>query len=104
MTKIDDALVERMTVLIRAWAHDESYYPFRGYGETIDEAKAVSALLPEPVDPDLVEARTLAWEHSDCKKSYSQSFVMDGRADNGTAVKAMLAAIKRGREMQKDGK
>lgn len=64
-------------------------------------ARGIAEDLPKPVDPDLIEARKLAWDRSDARRSKSERQVLSGECDDGTAVSAMLVAIKRGRELER---
>jgi len=54
MSEISQELVERMVAFIR----DAATWPVVG----CDEAREIAKLLPEPVDPDLIEVRRLADE------------------------------------------
>jgi hypothetical protein len=97
--EIGPEVVERMVALVRHAAVSAS-------GHTKEEARAIAALLPEPVDPDLVEARKLVAERNgnlriEC--GYRQQ-VLDGQEDDHPAVINTLAAIKRGRELERAGK
>lgn len=100
MTYINEATVERMVRLVRRIA----LQPLSDAGV---EARAIVALLPEPVDPDLVEARqvvidTLAPEnHARCN---CREEIANGGWDSGQKVRASLAAIKRGRELARQDK
>lgn len=64
-----------------------------------DEARAIVAELPEPVDPDLLEARGIAAKFGQTSIPYA-----NGNYDHYPMVVAALAAIKRGREMEREGR
>ncbi len=72
MTDIPDEIVRRLVALARHYAPDDA------------EARALVALLPEPVDPDLVEAEVI----------YKSCW-----ANNTGATDAIHAGIRRGREL-----
>lgn len=77
-----------------AWQHATSWQT---------EALAIVALLPKPVDPDLIEAREyhlLACGGVDCDPGLVQD-VRRGGQDRSDFMQALLAAIKHGRELQK---
>lgn len=62
--------------------------------DDLEEARAIAALLPEPVDPDLLEAKAIV------KEAYPEM-----RADYaGRRISIALAAIKRGRDLERSGK
>jgi len=58
----------------------------------------IEALLPAPVDPDLIEARRIAAEHDD-NKGYQY---LDGSRDEYPSFRAILAALKCGRELERE--
>lgn len=60
MTDLSPETVERMVALVRRMAGYAGVYP-KGEAahEFVSEASAIAADLPEPVDPDLVEAREI---------------------------------------------
>ncbi|NYD88768.1 hypothetical protein [Sphingomonas melonis] len=61
----------------------------------IDKARAIAALLPEPVDADLVEARRIAADHYG-----GNPWIAEGECDEDKTVQIALAAIKRGRALE----
>lgn len=63
----------------------------------IQEARDAVALLPEPVDADLVEARRIAAAR--CSDPLDRIRFLNGENDDGVAVPAILAGLKRGREL-----
>jgi hypothetical protein len=71
------------------------------------EAPVLAAALRElnwqpPVDPDLLEARkVVAAVHDDPSYVNFARRVLDGEEDDCTDVKCALAAIKRGRELER---
>lgn len=65
------------------------------------EAVAVAKLLPEPpVDPDLIEARAIAGGKLPGEADYFNK----GECDQGDYVQIALAAIARGRQLEREGK
>ena len=56
-----------------------------------------------PVDPDLVEARRFWAEYHNLHHLDAHG-VMNGGADSGSSFQAVLAAIKRGRKLERGGK
>ena len=99
-TQIDDAVVERLIALARNVATNRM-------NGTHNEANAIVALLPEPVDPDLIEAReelasfyeaggiAIHVPAKDCEN------IRAGLCDDRADVKGFLAAIKRGRALER---
>lgn len=74
------------------------------FNEDLLEVRAIHALLPPPIDPDLLEARRLAVEALVEKGGFGAEKLRDdlltGKRDNDpAAVKAILNGIKRGREL-----
>lgn len=105
MAEISQELVERMATVIRAYAHSDGSHIKTGRSVHA-ELLAVASELPVPVDPDLLEAREVAASY--CQKgSYisisageaSANHIRAGLRDDDTFVQAMLAAIKRGKEI-----
>lgn len=97
-------LVERMVALVRGIRGSGSLCYAKEVEHLYDEASAIAALLPEPVDPDLIEARKIVAERNgnlriEC--GYRQR-VLDGQEDDHPAVMNTLAAIKRGRELARE--
>jgi len=69
-----------------------------------DEARAIVAAL-EPVDPDVLEARNI--EAQICRRSDLEDEaqkVEKGELDDRPGMVGVLAAIKRGRQLEKEGK
>lgn len=99
--EVGPEVVERMIALVRAVS---------GHGGTmvnLSEARAIVALLPEPVDADLLEARERAIALLS-KTAVSNGIpdqhpaiirIREGRGDHNSFVVDILAAIKRGREL-----
>lgn len=69
------------------------------------EALAIAALLPRPVDPDLIEAREVVCGYHHDKHPESPwhigqaELVRSGRNDNMLDVQAAYFGLKRGREL-----
>ncbi len=108
--EISAEVVDRMAALVRdavAISRDGKNI-FKGVSRErteafLGEAIAIDALLPKPVDPDLIEARKIA-------KSYGiieiengltdeRTVIGCGYADRNPSIGAVLRAIKRGREL-----
>ena len=104
MTDLSPEVVGRMVALVRAWANDaRTVAEARQLGI---EARAIVALLPEPVDLDLVEARKIAASFAKpgaymCFSAgdLSSQRILEGRDDETSLVQNLLLAIKRGREL-----
>ena len=91
MTPYPDEAVERAIALVRKMAEAAPRSP-----DAIEAADIV-ALLPVPVDPDLLLAREMAeffWEPASYK-------IRIGAHDDKPGVQACLAAIKKGRELER---
>ncbi len=108
MSDISPELVDKMVTLVRTMAAcgeplTDHFIKGSGAYFAYRDAKAIAALLPEPVDPDLIEARELAIKHctnvGTTGEGIDEYAVREGRYDQGYAVRGMLAAIKRGREL-----
>lgn len=56
---------------------------------------------PEPVDPDLIEARKIWLECAPDLPEEVKDRILMGSGDGGTGVQGCLAAIKRGRELER---
>lgn len=89
--------LDRMEALVRSMANDEA----RDYPA---EARAIVALLPEPVDPDLVEARKICEERVRLVDANLAAEYRDGDYDTQMEMQVTLAAIKRGRQLEREGK
>lgn len=91
-----DDIAKRMEALVREMA---------GAGDIramTDEARAIVALLPEPVDADLVEARRLAVSFRSGEKIRDEILTCERDAEE--AIQALLAAIKHGRALERDSR
>lgn len=100
MTEISPELVERMVALMRRinvdmFAHLNGTEGGISPSEIRDEARAIVAELPAPVDPDLLLARevTAALEEVAGNSSVA-SCLRRGMADDVFGVRVALAAIK----------
>lgn len=89
MSDISPELVERMTQLVRVMAKGHILK-----SAAFDEAYEIAAALPEPVDPDLIEARKMAADQSG-----GAQYFLSGACDDWSNVRLALSAIKRGREL-----
>jgi hypothetical protein len=111
--EIGPELVERMVALVRSMLQQEAEHadaPTRFCYANHTEARAIAALLPEPVDPDLIEAREAVCrshhdKHPESPWHQGQAeLVRSGSNDRMLDVLAAYEAIKRGRELERAGK
>lgn len=108
---VDIVLYERMTELTKRIANPGSVdHNKPGYVSCIDEARAIVAAL-EPVDGDLVIAREICVEQSIATEHYDDQLSKDlanafrrGSYDEGREMRIALNSIKRGRQLEKEGK
>ena len=100
---VSPEMVERMIALV--WSGQElpafSYPPGHPIGGFFTELRAIAAELPAPVDPDLVEARSLSIQFKSGKRLEQE--ILAGMHDEEEAIQALLAAIKRGRTLATQG-
>jgi len=98
MSEISQEVIERMVALVRKMepegSHSGSYTLRR---EDYVEAHAIAALLPEPVDPDLIEARELAFPGAE---EFTDE-IAAGKWDTHPVVLNVFRAIKRGRALER---
>jgi len=112
--EISPAVVLKMVAFIhecdRLTDDGHTHHPFVGKSSTDDELRlrrelrAIVALLPEPVDPDLVEARKIvavsvfgdAAEH-DPEFSLEKALL----TEEASLIENVLLGIKRGRELER---
>lgn len=88
--EIAPELVERMVALVRGMvALPEA--SARPHGAAFEKAREIAALLPEPIDPDLIEAIALVNSKIDISGAATKA--------QHWAVQMALACIKRGREL-----
>lgn len=104
--EINPEAVERMVALVR-----ERIFAYRecdadSFPNYITEAHEIAAMLPEPVDPLLVEARDVAGDAmaagtyaGQCYSTGAINAVRTGADDGNAYVRAALAGIRRGREL-----
>lgn len=93
--EITPEVVERLVGLARRIAERHRNYPSVG-----SEAKAIVALLPEPVDPDLLLARKAVFDVYMRGASGDNIFagdVIGGQHDDAQVMHVALAAIKAAR-------
>jgi hypothetical protein len=91
---IDPALVARMVTLVQNLAEHTVY---QDVTVKRTEAREIVALLPKPVDPDLLEARQIA--HDFAGNGATWAGILEGKHDTSPAVECVLKSIKRGREL-----
>lgn len=92
---VSPEVVERMVRLVRDVAVNGDY-------EQREKARALIAILPKPVDPDLLEARRLVATSRDPGLSADmRANILKGEEDDSPiwGMPVVLAAIKRGREL-----
>lgn len=105
--KIPQEAVERMVALVRGMAVGD---PRIAACPHCTEARAIVAMLPEPVDPDLPEVRedlALFYENENAKRvwpdsGFQETMIADvraGRLDHTPPIRFGLIAFKRGREL-----
>ncbi|RYG90141.1 MAG: hypothetical protein EON59_00745 [Alphaproteobacteria bacterium] len=103
--QIPAEVVERMVALVRRLARGPNERGRFFVQNVEDEARELIALLPEPVDPDLLEARELfiALEGGvDADRDVIRD-ILQGKADCADEIRHLLAGIKRGRELASAG-
>jgi hypothetical protein len=101
MEKIDDALIERMVVYFRNAA--KRYQGLdTGPGSDVEQIRAIASALPKPVDPDKQAVRDILSSIGGLTIPYSDDSIL--WKDVGCFANIALHCIKRGREMQKEGK
>lgn len=94
MTDLSPETVGRMEALVRKVA-TWTWVAHTDADKDYAEARAIVAKLPEPVDPDLVEAREIA-QHG---VNVGVNDFAGGHCDKSHDVQLALAAIKRGRAL-----
>jgi len=104
MTPYPDEAVERAIALVRKMEAD-GRPPLEGPWQR--EARAIVALLPVPVDPDIAEVREVvrdAYGSLDIGSDWSPraKAILDGGGENYWEARAVLAGIKRGRALERD--
>lgn len=104
VSDISPEVVERMVALVRDVADGEPVYRNELAATWEVEARAIAALLPEPIDPDLIEARKIGAEiarrsGNDIQQILRPDCWESGVNDDTHKMQLMLAAIKRGREL-----
>jgi hypothetical protein len=92
MTPIPPELVARCVALVRRMGVDD---PYSASNNDYEVARAITKLLPAPIDPDLIEARKLVSVF--CIMS-ADSYI-DGSQDDTPFIRIATKAIKRGRSL-----
>lgn len=105
MTQPSPEAVEKMEVFVRRMAqgiylHGCNEVGFTAY-EAVAAAQGLVAMLPEPVDPDLIEAREIVARSQD---PYEAIRTRAGLQDNLFRVADTLAGIRAGRALAESGK
>lgn len=85
MSEISQELAARMAAFVRDWVANDPYP-----SALLTEARAIVALLPKPVDPDLEEAKAIAFKNGWGRVS-----------DDSGIVIVLLKALRRGRELSR---
>lgn len=96
MSDISPEAIERMVALVRERIFAYREWDADSFPNYITEARAIVALLPEPVDPDLPIAREIADDKRLARDSYPFG---QGQSDTHPLVQSALAGIRRGREL-----
>lgn len=103
-------MLDRMEALLRRMAALSKRTPLPGQpieflmsqaDRDYEEAAAIVAMLPEPVDPDIQLSREIAAEAAEktgCGPDYCQ-YMCDGAYDDNITRIAAFDALKRGREL-----
>lgn len=107
-----DPIAKRMEALVRRIADDEHFSDSAEARAVTREARAIVALLPEPVDADLVEAREMAIDlmsktviaNGNPQAAPEIVRIREGKGDTNSYVVACLAAIRRGRALERDSR
>jgi len=102
MTDISDEVVERMVAFTRQLAGEAEPTVFRAEAAhgIRDEARAIVALLPEPLDPDLQIVRQLFAEYAEQSPPCTRAaYIGRGEGDQWFETSIALLALKRGREL-----
>lgn len=104
MTQISDEAIEAMVALVRKLSRGFFLHRvnegdvFRGDYEAVCEAHHIVAMLPKPVDPDLIEAREIGAacgrESGDIQIIMNPDCWRLGQNDSTHKMKLILAAIK----------
>jgi len=98
-------LVERMEKLVREVA---VRWSLNTISKITAEARAIVALLPEPVDPDLLLAREIVAKEFERQTGCDWSEIGDrfraGEHDDYLEVRSALSAIRRTREIERAGR
>lgn len=104
-------LVERMLALVRQigggfWLNGVNEDGITPY-DAVEAARTIVAELPEP-DPDLIEARKIAseklWKLGASAEAIAAGDISEGKGDDKIIMHAVLAAIKRGRQLAESPK
>ncbi len=102
-----DPIAKRMETLVRQMASPRWS---TANNENYVEARAIVALLPEPVDADLVEARRIVADdvfHSFKNKGFSKELAqkyLSGDMDDSAYIRLALAGMKAGRALERDSR
>lgn len=105
MTDIAPEVVERALTHVRTMAAKVEGWHFSAMGSDYQEAHLIAALLPKPIDPDLLEAREMVarghdkWAGESPWHAGEAERVRSGRDDHCFRVADTLAGIRRGREL-----
>jgi len=103
MSDIAPELVVSMEQLVRAMAEHEMFVSPAQHGKAVCDdywrAKMIAAALPEPVDPDLIEARNICHDVISIGVPDNTGAYVRGELDGSLSMRAAVAAIKRGREL-----
>lgn len=93
-SEVGPEVVERMIALVRAVSEHG------GTMVNLAEARAIVALMPEPVDADRVEVRRIV---ADALPQKLRAGILAGDEDHTVSITAPLACLKRGRALAQGG-
>jgi hypothetical protein len=96
--EIAPEVVERAIALVRDMSAVKGILTEDGINEDYAEARALVALLPEPVDADLIEARKICQSiiDLDLAGQSTRAYVL-GELDGSLSMRCAMAAIKAAR-------
>jgi len=93
-------VVDKVEAFVRKIAAMGFVMPHFNLASLSEEARAIVAELPQPVDPDLLEARKIEYDICD-EQGIDPEPALRGEWDDKPGVRGVLAAIKRGRALER---
>lgn len=99
--ELQDEMVAHFRRVVEKYKHVKD--DFGACNDELREARAIVAKLPQPVDPDLIEAREVYARIAESVHDdrIEAKHARSGILDDDEYVKLVLAAIKRGRELER---